>query len=1086
MSARPLGIPIQCVAHLSDEPDAAQQPEQELGQVVPDKNQLILVPPPDNADQSERRFEFDAVYQDAVDSSSLGSLYEGHIMPMLRNCMLGLGGCVFIIGGAKSTKGRTLAELVRSSASGLFELIKQRKAEADSQGFGESDYYCKVEVTFVEIYKEVLTDLLQPSVAKSSLTIHEDATRGTVVKNATAKLVMSAQELVTAFEEGSTARNSASTDFGPARAYTSAVMMIDLQQPDSALGEGTILSRFMLLEVPATNKLLDEPAVLRAREGPVLNKSLLAMQTVCKALAHEEGQHDAADFAQHSSSKLTSLLVDALGGNCLSVVIADMHYHQHDANVATLERLVAPLRRVSTYPVRNDQSLQGLVRRYRMSMRALQEQREAVREMKAAAADDEVQDFLAKIQELEGRVIKDNLEKLQLKEDREGIYAKLLQFRSKYNELVSSKAEVHKSLLEAEEEKLRLSKLLLELRIEGSQQAEKAENEKYELVTKLMNAEDEILQLEMREQNREKVDETLKTQLDDVGGEKKQLAMEFITLKSNYVEVNKQLKESQERAKQLGVELLSLANYKSVSEARVGGLEKSQQRLEFEREKAVEQAQELTRELKELQERLDQSEQLAEQHMHEKARLEIELRQAQVSFEQHKLETDKSTVKLAREKDYEVSSMSKAKELESRRTIKDKSEMDAKMAQLEIKQRQGQRRLAELETALERKTAEVVDMGSEKATLQERLEQEAKNYRVKIYEYIEQLAQQSGVGGAGGAPGGSGSSAQGAEELNQSLVGELMGSYQSQQNELRDEVDVLRRKNTEVVRKNRLLYEKFKEVRHELEDHVSVQNKSGTGMMGKGLVSLPELPDESELKSGEPTQLEDEMEKENAQMRAQLRSLQAEQTNQQEKAVQAAERARLTLLALEQQQQVATVSTLRLEGEKQELRQQVMDLEGQIQAGGGGKSAAASAETRMALKQMKELQTTLVQQMQDIKMAQGAQESELLAKLSGVEAAAVKAGKENPMSRLARVGQNQVMENLKGKEREMSRAGREMKKENSEVLVLYELSVLRSQCHPCPAITVSPLSCCVVLLCHSCLSCRMIYVATDDAKGRTA
>jgi hypothetical protein len=128
--------------------------------------------------------------------------------------------------------------------------------------------------------------------------------------------------------------------------------------------------------------LLDEPAVLRSREGPVLNKGLLAMQTVCNALAHEEGQHDSADFAQHNSSKLTSLLVDALGGNCLSVVIADMHYHQHDANVATLERLVAPMRRVSTYPVRNDQSLQGLVRRYRLSMRALQEQREAVKEMK--------------------------------------------------------------------------------------------------------------------------------------------------------------------------------------------------------------------------------------------------------------------------------------------------------------------------------------------------------------------------------------------------------------------------------------------------------------------------------------------------------------------------------------------------------------------------------------------------------------------------------------------------------------------------------------------------------------------------------
>ena len=46
-----------------------------------------------------------------------------------------------------------------------------------------------------------------------------------------------------------------------------------------------------------------------------------------------------------------------------------------------------------------------------------------------------------------------------------------------------------------------------------------------------------------------------------------------------------------------------------------------------------------------------------------------------MSFEQHKLEQDKTAVKIQREKDYELSSMSKAKELESRRTIKEKSEI---------------------------------------------------------------------------------------------------------------------------------------------------------------------------------------------------------------------------------------------------------------------------------------------------------------------------------------------------------------------------------------------------------------------------
>ena len=81
------------------------------------------------------------------------------------------------------------------------------------------------------------------------------------------------------------------------------------------------------------------------------------------------------------------------------------------------------------------------------------------------------------------------------------------------------------------------------------------------------------------------------------------------------------------------MELLSLANFKAVSEQRVGELEKAQQRSEFEREKAVEQAQELAEEKKELQERLERAEQAGEQLRQERARLELELRQSSVSFE---------------------------------------------------------------------------------------------------------------------------------------------------------------------------------------------------------------------------------------------------------------------------------------------------------------------------------------------------------------------------------------------------------------------------------------------------------------------
>lgn len=83
------------------------------------------------------------------------------------------------------------------------------------------------------------------------------------------------------------------------------------------------------------------------------------------------------------------------------------------------------------------------------------------------AADE--QELLLKLNELEGRVVKDNLEKLKAKEEKERIYEKLLEFKTKYNELVEQKAQMQTSLINGEDEKLKISKALLDLKIENNQ-----------------------------------------------------------------------------------------------------------------------------------------------------------------------------------------------------------------------------------------------------------------------------------------------------------------------------------------------------------------------------------------------------------------------------------------------------------------------------------------------------------------------------------------------------------------------------------------------------------------------------------------
>ena len=49
-----------------------------------------------------------------------------------------------------------------------------------------------------------------------------------------------------------------------------------------------------------------------------------------------------------------------------------------------------------------------------------------------------------------------------MREDNKLVYQKLQEFRKKYNELVNSKASLQEQLLKSEEEKLRISKALVD------------------------------------------------------------------------------------------------------------------------------------------------------------------------------------------------------------------------------------------------------------------------------------------------------------------------------------------------------------------------------------------------------------------------------------------------------------------------------------------------------------------------------------------------------------------------------------------------------------------------------------------------
>lgn len=78
--------------------------------------------------------------------------------------------------------------------------------------------------------------------------------------------------------------------------------------------------------------------------------------------------------------------------------------------------------------------------------------------------------------------------------------SKITELREKYNQLLKDKSDLQGELIKSEEEKLEISKSLVEMQIENTRLMEIIQNEKYESNNKLLNAESDVLALNIREE----------------------------------------------------------------------------------------------------------------------------------------------------------------------------------------------------------------------------------------------------------------------------------------------------------------------------------------------------------------------------------------------------------------------------------------------------------------------------------------------------------------------------------------------------------------------------------------------------------
>merc|ERR1719481_351268 len=179
------------------------------------------------------------------------------------------------------------------------------------------DTTCEIGLSYLEVYNENCFDLLKPG---GLLDIRESG-NSIKIPGLSIHKPSGPDNILSLLSFGNGNRTQHATDANKESSRSHAVLQIFLKQKpkDSGLSAEVKVAKMSLIDLAGSEKgCVTGNKGVRFREGSNINKSLLALGNVINALA------DGSKFIPFRDSKLTRLLKDSLGGNCRTVMIANV------------------------------------------------------------------------------------------------------------------------------------------------------------------------------------------------------------------------------------------------------------------------------------------------------------------------------------------------------------------------------------------------------------------------------------------------------------------------------------------------------------------------------------------------------------------------------------------------------------------------------------------------------------------------------------------------------------------------------------------------------------------------------------------
>ncbi|CAH1979946.1 unnamed protein product [Acanthoscelides obtectus] len=395
-------------------------------------------------------FMFDKVFPP---QATTAEVFQETTLSLIDSLMDGRNCSVFAYGATGAGKTYTMTgtqETPGITFLTMKELFKRCEELKTTRDF-------KLNITYLEVYNELVKDLLKPG---APLNLREDSRFGVMVAGIEVCKIECADDLFRLLEEGNKNRTQHPTDANAESSRSHAVFQVYIQMTIKTSQEIRTAKLSMIDLAGSERGSATNYVGARFTEGANINKSLLALGNCINSLA------DGLRHVPYRDSKLTRLLKDSLGGNCQTVMIANVSPSSlsYEDTYNTL-KYASRAKKIKTTVKRNVVNVELHVSQYVKIVEQLKQENEQLKKQRQEDNEqkqdlqkkyEELKQQLALAQEVEQRVTTNVTEPVniqptttseilditQVKSTVDNTYVKNTDVMEKVNELVEEKKKI--------------------------------------------------------------------------------------------------------------------------------------------------------------------------------------------------------------------------------------------------------------------------------------------------------------------------------------------------------------------------------------------------------------------------------------------------------------------------------------------------------------------------------------------------------------------------------------------------------------------------------------------------------------------